>query len=25
VQIDPAALLFFDKQGRAIREMQQAA
>ena len=25
VQIDPNALLFFDKQGRALREMQQAA
>ena len=25
VQIDPSALLFFDKQGRALREMQQAA
>ena len=25
VEIDPQALLFFDKQGRAIREMQQAA
>ena len=25
VEIDPSALLFFDKQGRAIREMQQAA
>ena len=25
VEIDPNALLFSDKQGRAIREMQQAA
>ena len=25
VQIDPAALLFFDHQGRALREMQRAA
>ena len=25
VEIDPNALLFFDKQGRAIREMQKAA
>ena len=25
VEIDPTALLFFDSQGRALREMQQAA
>jgi multiple sugar transport system ATP-binding protein len=25
VEIDAGALLFFDKQGRAIREMQKAA
>jgi multiple sugar transport system ATP-binding protein len=25
VEIDPTALLFFDKQGRALREMQKAA
>ena len=25
IEIDPNALLFFDQQGRAIREMKQAA